>query len=51
MLQFPEKYYKQVNHYYNTRKTWISAKSLEKLEKAVAQQAQRQAFAETFSKI
>lgn len=51
MLQFPEKYYKQVNHYYNTRKTWISAKSLEKLEKAVAQQAQRQAFAETFSKV
>lgn len=44
---FPEKYYKQVNFYYNTRKTWISPKSLEKLEKAVRQQEQRLAFAQT----
>ena len=50
MLQFPEKYYKQVNYYYNTRKTWISAKSLEKLEKAVCQQIQRATFAETIAK-
>lgn len=47
MFVFPEKYWKQVNFYYNTRKSWISVKSLEKLEKAVRQQALRENFIRT----
>lgn len=44
MFAFPEKYWKQVNFYFNTRKSWVSAKSLEKLEKAVRQQSLRERF-------
>ncbi len=44
MFAFPEKYWKQVNFYFNTRKSWVSAKSLEKLEKAVRQQVLRENF-------
>lgn len=44
LFAFPEKYWKQVNFYFNTRKSWVSAKSLEKLEKAVRQQTLRESF-------
>lgn len=47
MFAFPEKYWKQVNFYFNTRKSWVSGKSLEKLEKAVRQQSLREAFVRT----
>ena len=47
LFTFPEKYWKQVNFYFNTRKSWVSAKSLEKLEKAVRQQPLREAFIRT----
>lgn len=30
MLLYPEKYWKLVNFYYNSRKSWMSAKNLEK---------------------
>ncbi len=47
LFAFPEKYWKQVNFYFNTRKSWVSAKSLEKLEKAVRQQTLRETFIQT----
>lgn len=44
MLLYPEKYWKLVNFYYNGRKSWMSAKNLEKLLKLRAQEEQRTAF-------
>ena len=31
-LAYPEKFWKLANHYFNSRKTWIPEKSLQKLE-------------------
>lgn len=44
MLLYPEKYWKLVNFYYNSRKSWMSAKNLEKLLKLRAQEEKRTAF-------
>lgn len=43
-LLFPEKYWKIVNHYYNTRKTWISGRDIEKLTRLFAQERKREEF-------
>ncbi len=37
LLIYPEKYWKIMNHYYNAKKCWVAARSIEKLE-AVRQQ-------------
>jgi CotS family spore coat protein len=44
MLLYPEKYWKLVNFYYNSRKSWISARNLEKLIKIRAQEENRALF-------
>ncbi|MGN0299309.1 MAG: hypothetical protein ACI4C1_09040 [Lachnospiraceae bacterium] len=44
MFTFPEKYWKQMNYYLNNNKTWISPRSVEKLEKATRQLACRKEF-------
>lgn len=44
MLLYPEKYWKLVNFYYNSRKSWMSAKNLEKLLKIRSQEEQRSGF-------
>ena len=44
LLLYPEKYWKLVNFYYNGKKTWISEKNYEKLEKIRAQEPDRQKF-------
>lgn len=43
-LAYPKKYWKIANHYYNSRKSWISGRDIEKLEKIIAQEEQRRQF-------
>ena len=46
MIAYPEKYWKQVNFYFNNSKSWISEKNIEKIKKAVEQNSVRTAFAD-----
>ena len=46
LLLFPEKFWKVTNHYINSRKTWISERDIEKLEKVIAQEEKRLKFME-----
>ncbi len=41
---YPEKFWKIVNFYYNTRKSWIPGKNMEKLQKVLAQEKDKQQF-------
>lgn len=41
---YPEKFWKIVNFYYNSRKSWIPGKNMEKLEKVLAQEKEKQQF-------
>ncbi len=43
-LAYPEKFWKIVNFYYNSGKAWIPGRNLEKLEKVVEQEKDKQAF-------
>ena len=43
-LAYPEKFWKIVNFYYNTRKAWIPGKNLEKLEKVIKQEDAKRRF-------
>lgn len=43
---YPEKFWKIVNFYYNTSKSFISSKSMEKLEKLLIQDEQKEIFLE-----
>lgn len=44
MLAYPEKYWKLMNHYYNKKKSWLSAKSLEKLKDVGNMEKRREEF-------
>lgn len=44
MLSYPEKYWKIVNHYYNSNKAWISQKDIEKLQNIIHQEEEKQHF-------
>lgn len=44
LFLYPEKYWKQLNFYYNAGKTWISARNTEKIRKLAAQQEARASF-------
>lgn len=44
MLMYPEKFWKLVNHYYNSNKAWIPDKNLEKLNKVCLQQKRKEEF-------
>ncbi len=46
MLKFPYKYWKLVNHYYNSHKSWIPEKSIEKLERICKQNEKKNYFVE-----
>ena len=46
MFLYPEKYWKQLNFYYNTNKAWISARNIEKLRVLEEQQSAREQFLE-----
>lgn len=43
-LAYPEKFWKIANFYYNSGKAWIPGKNQEKLEKVIAQEAEKQHF-------
>lgn len=44
MLQFPEKYWKQINFYHNGKKAWMSVKNYEKLLRINEQEEARRKF-------
>ncbi len=43
-LAYPKKYWKIANHYCSSRKSWISGRDIEKLEKVIGQEPQRKQF-------
>jgi len=43
-LAYPEKFWKLANHYYNSKKTWVSVRQEEKLIKLVEQDNNKQEF-------
>ena len=45
-MTYPEKFWKAANSYYRSRKSWIPAKSLEKLEMSIQQNDKKQLFLE-----
>lgn len=46
LLLFPEKFWKITNHYGNAKKSWVSGRDIEKLEKLMEQEENRIAFLE-----
>lgn len=46
LLLFPEKFWKVTNHYMNSRKTWISARDIDKLKTVMEQEEKRLNFME-----
>ncbi len=44
ILLYPEKYWKLLNQYFNKKKSWMSAKSLEKLKNVGNQEIKREKF-------
>ncbi|MCC8060033.1 MAG: phosphotransferase [Clostridiales bacterium] len=44
LFLYPEKYWKQLNYYYNTNKAWAPARSVEKLYRLEQQQENRNRF-------
>ena len=46
-IAYPEKFWKAANSYYRSRKIWISAKNIEKLEMVICQTEEKKAFLNT----
>ena len=46
MFLYPEKYWKQINFYFNANKAWIPARNIEKLRNLEEQQTSRNRFLE-----
>ena len=44
MFLYPEKFWKIVNHYYNGNKSWVSEKSIGKLQSLIELEEKRQKF-------
>lgn len=44
LLYYPEKYWKIVNHYYNSKKSWVAEKDMGKLEMVCEQEWQKSLF-------
>ena len=49
LFLYPEKFWKISNQYYNHRKSWIPPKTLEKLQKVLAQNEERHTFLKQFA--
>lgn len=45
-MAYPEKFWKIANHYYNAHKAWVSGRNIEKLEKFIRQEEEREQFLE-----
>lgn len=50
MLSYPEKFWKISNHYYNSKKTWVPPKMVEKLSNVVQQNQEKEKFLVKFKK-
>ena len=46
-LAYPEKFWKIVNFYYNTGKAWIPGRNMEKFDKLLKQEKDRELFLHT----
>ena len=46
LFLYPEKYWKQLNYYFNANKAWVPDKNVEKLKSMEAQEAARRRFLE-----
>lgn len=44
LFLYPEKYWKQINYYYNANKAWLPARNIDKLKSLKEQEEARQAF-------
>ena len=44
LFSYPEKYWKILNHYYNSKKSWIAAKNIEKLEAVRQMESKKKIF-------
>ena len=51
LLLYPEKYWKLVNFYYNGKKSWMSAKNYEKLQRICSQEQERHKFLKEVKKL
>lgn len=49
-LAYPEKFWKIVNFYYNSGKAWIPGRNMEKLEKVIYQERDKQIFLENYKR-
>lgn len=47
LFSFPEKYFKVMDHYYNSSKAWLPEKDMEKLKVVLAQNEARRRFVES----
>lgn len=47
LFAFPEKFFKVMDHYYNSSKAWLPEKDMEKLKQALAQNEARRRFVES----
>ena len=43
---YPEKFWKIINFYYNSRKSWVSGRNYEKLESLINQERQKEKLIE-----
>lgn len=51
ILLFPEKFWKISNHYFNSHKAWLCERDIEKLDRVVQQEKERQLFLENLFSI
>lgn len=49
LFSYPEKFWKIINYYFNSNKSWIPRKSIEKLEMVIEQNPLREKFIDTFA--
>ena len=49
LFAYPEKFWKIINYYFNSNKSWIPRKSIEKLELVIAQNPLREKFVDTIA--
>lgn len=50
-MKYPEKFWKIINYYFNSKKTWISGKNIEKLQGLQQQKSARRALLEKMPKM
>lgn len=51
LLSYPEKFWKIANHYYNSRKSWMSGQNTEKLKKCIEDIDVKNSFLDEFCRI